>query len=117
MLTITQESYKPFPFVPTQKKEKETINKESNFPPTQMVLSEPSNSEMTSEMLEVMAGLKKHEESWQTFFKTLGEQVWNVPGKVPEMDIQKEWEFARGLLDEVLHFHPNKNTSNRPFAR
>ena len=117
MLTITQKSYKPFPFVPTQKKEKETINKESNFPPTQMVLSEPPNLEMTSEMLEVLDELKKHEESWTTFFMTLGDQVWNAPWKVPKMDIQKEWEFARGLLDEVLHFHPNKNASDRPFAR
>ena len=72
---------------------------------------------MTSEMWKVVHELKKHEESWQTFFMTLGEQVWNVPWKVPKMDIQKEWEFARGLLDEVLHFRPNKNTSDRPFAR
>ena len=116
VLTITQKSYKPFPLVPTQKKEKKTI-KESNFSPTQTVLLKPPNSEMTSEMWKVVHELKKHEESWQTFFMTLGEQVWNVPWKVPKMDIQKEWEFARGLLDEVLHFRPNKNTSDRPFAR
>ena len=108
MLTITQKSYTPFPFVPTQKKEKKTINKESNFPSTQMVLSEPSKLKLASEVREVLVELKKHVESWETFFMTLGEQIWNVPWKVPKMDIQKEWEFARGLLDEVLHFRPNK---------
>ena len=107
MLTITQKSYTPFPFVPTQKKEKKTINKESNFPSTQMVLSEPSKLKLASEVREVLVELKKHVESWETFFMTLGEQIWNVPWKVPKMDIQKEWEFTRGLLHEVLHFHPN----------
>jgi len=116
VLTITQKSYKPFPLVPTQKKEKKR-KLPSNFSPTHTVLLKPPNSQMTSEMWKVVYELKKHEESWQTFFMTLGEQVWNVPWKVPKMDIQKEWEFARGLLDEVLHFRPNKNTSDRPFAR
>lgn len=44
---------------------------------------------------------KKHEESWRVFFMTLGEQVWKVPHAFPMMDIQKEWEFAHGLLEEV----------------
>ena len=117
VLIIIQKSYKPFPFVPTQKKKKKTI-KESNFPPTHKVPSRPQlSTEMVSTMQEVMNELKKHKKSWKTFFMTLGEQVWNVPWKVPKMDIQKEWEFARGLLAEVPHFHPNKNTSDRPFAR
>ena len=106
--TITQKFYKPFPFVPTQKKEKKTI-KESNFPPTHTVpLKPPPNSEMTSEMRdEVVRDLERHKNSWETFFMTLGEQVWNIPWKVPKMDIQKEWEFAFGVIREVLHFHPN----------
>ena len=106
--TITQKSYKPFLFVPTQKKEKKTI-KESNFPSTQTVpLKPPPNSEMTSEMRdEVVRDLERHKDSWETFFMTLGEQAWNIPRKVHKMDIQKEWEFAFGVIREVLHFHPN----------
>ena len=45
--------------------------------------------------------LKKHEKSWEVFFRTLAEQVWNVPNLVPMMNIQREWEFAEGLRDEV----------------
>ena len=54
---------------------------------------------------EIEKTLKKHEESWATFFRTLGEQVWNVPNFVPMMNIQREWEFAKGLLDEVSKIH------------
>ena len=49
--------------------------------------------------------LKKHEESWTVFFRTLGEQVWNVPNFVPKMNIQREWEFANGLLNEVSRIY------------
>ncbi|XP_020631040.1 uncharacterized protein LOC110068020 isoform X1 [Orbicella faveolata] len=50
---------------------------------------------------EIEKTLNKHEESWKVFFRTLGEQVWNVPNFVPMMNIQSEWEFTKGLLDEL----------------
>lgn len=49
--------------------------------------------------------LKSHEESWKVFFRLLGEQVWNVPNFVPKMNIQREWEFANGLLNEVSRLY------------
>lgn len=36
---------------------------------------------------EVENTLKKHEKSWEFFFNTLGQQVWNVPNKVPMMNV------------------------------
>ena len=49
--------------------------------------------------------IKKHKKSWKVFFKTLGEQVWNVPNLVPMMNIQREWEFTQGLLNEVSRIY------------
>lgn len=49
--------------------------------------------------------LKNHEKSWTVFFRTLGEQVWNVPNSFPKMNIQREWEFADGLLNEVSRIY------------
>lgn len=54
---------------------------------------------------EIEKALNKHEESWKVFFKTLGEQVWNVPNFVPMMNIQREFEFAKGMLDEVSRIY------------
>ena len=63
---------------------------------------ESYESEDDAEVLEeVESTLMKHEKSWEFFFNTLGQQVWNVPNKVPMMNIQREWEFAQGLIDEV----------------
>lgn len=54
---------------------------------------------------EIEKALNKHEESWKVFFKTLGEQVWNVPNFVPMVNIQREFEFAKGMLDEVSRIY------------
>ena len=63
---------------------------------------ESSDKQVNKRLLEDLVQIsKKHEESWKVFFMTLGEQVWKIPNAFPIMDIQKEWEFARGLLEEV----------------
>jgi hypothetical protein len=49
----------------------------------------------------IFKDLEKHVETWKIFFMTLGEQVWNVPFKVPKMDIQREWENTEAILHEV----------------
>jgi len=58
--------------------------------------------------------LKTHEESWMVFFRTLGEQVWNVPHFVPMMNIQREWQFAKGLLNEVSMMYCFNITEKHP---
>lgn len=54
---------------------------------------------------EIENSLKKHVTSWEVFFKTLGEQVWNVPNFVPKMNIEREWEFTDGLVKEVSRIY------------
>lgn len=61
---------------------------------------------------EIENTLKKHKKSWKVFFKTLGEQVWNVPNLVPMMNIQREWEFTKGLLNEVSRIYLGSITDN-----
>ena len=68
----------------------------------------PSNKKLKMEEVtyhefieEIEKTLNEHVKSWEVFFRTLAEQVWNVPNFVPMMNIQREWEFAEGLGDEV----------------
>lgn len=63
---------------------------------------ESSDKQVNKKLLEDLGQIsEKHKKSWEVFFKTLGGQVWKIPNAFPMMDIQKEWEFAGGLLDEL----------------
>lgn len=45
--------------------------------------------------------VKEHEKSWEEFWTSVGEQVWTVPNAVPRMNIDREWNMALGLAEEV----------------
>ena len=66
----------------------------------------PSKRKLTVEKVnkileEINEISKKHDNSWEVFFHTLAEQVWNVPNLVPMMNIEREIEFAEGLYADV----------------
>jgi len=94
-------------FKPAQKTipRKETRSNKQPILPSKARLTrkeEGSLEGLHAKTLEKINGtLCKHEESWKMFFKTLGEQVWNVPNLVPMMNIQREWEFASAILNEL----------------
>lgn len=69
---------------------------------TELTMGEVAYHDDNAKVLEeIEKTLKKHEKSWEVFFRTLGEQVWNVPNLVPMMNIQREWKFSEGLFEEV----------------
>ena len=69
---------------------------------TELTMEEVAYHDDDAKFLKVIKKtLENHEKSWENFFSTLGEQVWNVPNSVPTMNIQREWKFAEGLYDEV----------------
>lgn len=72
----------------------------------ELMMEKVSNDDDDAKLFEeIENGLKKHMTSWTAFFKTFGEQVWNVPNFVPMMNIQREWEFAHGLVNEVSRIY------------
>lgn len=57
---------------------------------TELTMEEVAYNDDNAKVLEeIEKTLKKHEKSWEVFFRTLGEQVWNVPNLVPMMNIKR----------------------------
>ncbi|CAB4018458.1 FAD linked oxidase domain-containing [Paramuricea clavata] len=67
----------------------------------------PVNDAIVNDSEMIFKDLEKHVETWKTFFMTLGEQVWNVPFKVPKMDIQREWKNTEAILHEINEKYPH----------
>ena len=90
-------------FQQTVPEQKPRSTKASNMPSkTELTMEEVAYHDDDAKFLkEIKKTLEKHEKSWEDFFSTLGEQVWNVPNSVPMMNIQRELKFAEGLYDEV----------------
>ncbi|XP_028399847.1 uncharacterized protein LOC114523183 [Dendronephthya gigantea] len=66
----------------------------------------PKTNSVLKDWENILEDLKEHEETWETFFMRLAENVWNVPSKAPEMDVQKEWENTSAIFGEINKKYP-----------